>query len=267
MKHLLRPLVFILLPLLFSACEGEDPEPDDDDEPKECLEISQTSSSGHTYEKIYDGNRLMEQRTLFNGELLNYHIFEYGAEDHIIASELIDVRGGVDYAVSQISYNANGKWVENRAVYSTENWVAVAEYDTQNQMKEYRFIIEKDGAETVNYTVDYEWVGGNNTVRNFTSPTQKFVMRYEYDLERANLRREALENVAFLSNVLAHNKNMRKRTVTTFTDLATEVTTETVTEYAYEYDAAGYPTKVTVTNTTGTGTAAVSTTNFSYTCN
>ncbi|AHM62687.1 hypothetical protein D770_22200 [Flammeovirgaceae bacterium 311] len=250
---------------MFSACEGEDPELDD--EVNECLEINQTSNTGYSYDKIYDGHRLMEQRTLFNGELLNYHIFDYGPEDHIIESELIDLRSGADYAPSRITYNSNGKWVENRAIYSTENWVSVAEYDSQNQIKEYRFITEKDGTETVNYTVTYEWVGGNNTVRTFTSPTQRSVTRYEYDLQRDNLRREALENISFLTNVIAHNKNMRKRTVAASTDLASNITTETVTDYEYEYNEAGYPTKVTVTNTMGTATPAVSVTNFSYSCN
>ncbi len=141
-----------------------------------------------------------------------------------------------------------------------------AEYNDQNQIKKLTYSTNRGGTVTINYTIPYEWEGGNNTVYTYNSPTSRQVSRYEFDLDKENKQRKEQEQLAFLSNSVAHNKNMVKRLVNTSTNLITGATTETIHQYNYQYNDKGFPTQLTRTSTTGTAAPSVNTTNYEYTC-
>lgn len=265
MKQFLRPLFLLCLPVLLVACEKDDPESD----PKqvECLETRQTNSAGISSERVYNGDRIIELHTLRNGDLLRYYTFDYGSDGRISESHYVNVENESQNGSLTVSYNSGGKWVDARGTNSNgDTYIYEAEYDSQNQLKKFTYKTENDGNVTVYYTITYEWEGGNNTGRTFTSSTQQTVTRYEFDLDQENKRRQEQEKVAFLYTDVAYNKNMRERTVFSSTDLASGTTTETITKYDYAYNEAGYPTDATVTTTTGTATPTVSTTTIEYSC-
>ena len=261
MKHLLRPLILLCLPVLLSACENGMLGPQE----VSCLETRQTSSDGSSSEKVYNDNKITELRYLWEGNIWDYYTFKYGSDGRISESQYFNVHDNTKQVPDKITYNASDKWVKIRATNTTEDIFSYeAEYDNQNQIRKYTSSTERDGTVTVNYTVTYEWEGGNNTRRLFSSPTQQIVTKYDFDLNRENKRRKEQEKIAFLSSYVRHNKNMYQRWISTNTTDST--TTETVSEYTFQYNEQGYPTQLTYTNITDSGTPTVTETDFYYDC-
>ncbi|WP_210487876.1 hypothetical protein [Rufibacter aurantiacus] len=87
-----------------------------------------------------------------------------------------------------------------------------------------------------------------------------------FDLNKENKRRQDQEAISFISSVINFNKNMRTRTIFSSTDLTSGLTTETVTEYSYQYNEAGYPTTASISTSTAGAATTTSTTTLEYSC-
>ncbi len=238
-------------------------------EPNEtiCQELRQSNKTGGSIEQIYESDRISEVQYFQNGNLLDYYRFTYGSDGRIEESQYVNEQTGTRQVPDRITYNDKGKWIEVRGTNPTGNiFFYEAEYNGQNQLTKYTAKMERAGTVTVRYTIDYEWIGGNNTVRTYVSPTQRTVTRYNFDLNKENKRRQDQEAIGFLSTVINFNKNMRTRTAFSSTDVASGTTTESVTEYSYEYNEAGYPSTATVTSAAAGAAPTVSTTTFEYSC-
>lgn len=275
MKRHLHPLLLLCLPLVFAACETVEPEPDPELGIAKCKKISQTNSEGYTNKMLYSGENPNPYRLegYQNEVLLDYMDLTYDDEGRVIERLYTDVEKGTGYySPVQIFYNADGKWQETRVSYynSSQTYVSdvtEAEYNNQNQIIKYTSLQEHElNGDTVNFTITYDWTGGNNSLRTLTSPTVKTVTQNEFDLSHENMRRGAQEKLAFNSSWVSHNKNMLKSRTYTYTDLASGVVTITKSEYDWEYDEAGYPAKVVVTSVTGDAEPVVSTTTFEFSC-
>lgn len=269
MKFCYRILLFLFVPVLLSACEEGVFGP----RQISCLEYRRTSRSNsstseNTTEREYEGNRLVQTINSANGTPLSRYTFTYGSDGRISEIQLFSGQNSTPQVPYKVSYNEKGKWVSFRSTNTTGN-IAIfeAEYNSQNQIQKYTSSTDRAGVKTVNYTITYEWEGGNNTVVTFVSPTFRQVIRNEFDLSQENKSRKEQEKTAFLSNSVAHNRNMLRRSTSSVTTLTTGVTTQTVSDYSFEYNEAGYPERHTRTTTTGTATPTVVTTTYEYSCN
>lgn len=264
MKHFLRLLLFLCLPLLLAACEEGAFGP----RQLSCLETRQTSDTGSSIDKVYNNDkRITELHNVQNGEVRSYYLFTYGSDGRISESKFFDAVNSTELEPERITYNASGKWLKTTRTTAAGNTaIFEAEYNSQGQIQKLTSRTERAGAVTENYTINYEWMGGNNTVYTLVSPTIRRVIRYEFDMELENKRRQEQEKLAFFYASVGFNKNMYKRVTTTSTDLATNNTTETRTDYSYQLNENGYPVELTRTITTGTGTPSTATTYFEYSC-
>lgn len=269
MKQVLHLSLFLCLSFGFFSCEEEgDGDPDPSLTSDGCKEVSQTNSAGYTYEKYYNSNGdIEEERSLRGDDLIGIRTFTYNDDGNIIESQFEDLRENTPiYAANQITYNSNGEWVENKQVYIGVEYIREATYDGQGQIVAYKHLRRYDETDTVDYEVAYEWVDGNNTKLILSAPDYNYVITYQYDLEKENKRRTEQENTAFLSYIVAHNKNMRESIETTYTPLSTGAIIETNSEYNWTYNEAGYPLDLEEKFTNNLGASSVSNTTFEFSC-
>lgn len=266
MKHIIRLLISLCLPILFTACEEGVFGP----RQVSCLEYRQTTRSGSNEtvtEREYEDGKLTQFRQSTNGTTHSYFIFTYDNEGRISESQRTNPTNNAPLSVLRITYNARGKWIKV-TIPNTDGSFSIleAEYNSQDQIQKFTSSTDRSGVKTINYTITYEWEGGNNTTYTFVSSSTRQVIQYEFDLARENKLRKEQEKLAFLFNAVAHNRNMSRRSTSTVTTLATGVTTQTISNNSYEYNEDGYPERLTRTNTTGTAAPVVTTTEFEYSC-
>lgn len=262
MKIRLHNLLLFCIPLLLMACEeGLFGEP----VAKPCLETRREDDTGLTVERVYNGNRIAEIRYYQNEEIRSYYAFSYGSNGRISESQYFNVAQNTEQPLQYISYNDKGKWIKTTIPYSNGDETTISiEYDNQNQIQELTSSTNRSGVDSVNYTYTYTWEAGNNTVRAYNSPTLSVVTQYEFDQNRENKRRKEQEKLAFLSTGMIHNKNMYRQS--TFTVTTDSTTTETVNLYNFQYNEEGYPTHLTLTRTTDSGTPTIEESQYFYNC-
>ncbi|CAN5920992.1 hypothetical protein BH24BAC1_BH24BAC1_20400 [soil metagenome] len=263
MKKLLRNLLAFCLPLVLSSCEEGLFGP----RRTNCLETEQVTNAGLLIQRIYERNRITEiQNVNRNGELQSFQEFTYDNDGRIVQSQNYNAQRNPTSLPLFITYNEKGKWAKTTSTNSAGViFTSAASYNNQDQIIKYTSTTDRAGTITENYTIDYVWENGNNTLYTYVSPTQRAVVQYEFDLNQANMRRKDQEKTAFLSPSVAFNRNMLKRVTNTTTTGTTTATT--VSDYTYEYNEQGYPVRLTRTANTNSGTPSTFVTDFSYDCN
>lgn len=263
-NHSFRIFILFSLPLVFTSCEKGlfDPQP-----LSTCLETRQYDEFERAIERKYDGKKITRYQVLKNNELQYYYDFTYDNNGRIIKSQHVNALNGNESTPQMITYNDAGKWIKSTYTFPNGDVsTRSVDYNAQGQIQQTTSSTTKSGTTTVNYTVDYTWEGGNNTSLTFTTPQQKLILQYEFDLDQENKRQKEQEKLAFLPFEVLHNKNvLTKRSTTNTTGTAT---TQTVSEYSYEFDEKGYPYRVTsVTTGTAYTTPSIDVTYFEFVCN
>ncbi|MFT2008086.1 hypothetical protein ACMA1I_05375 [Pontibacter sp. 13R65] len=232
-----------------------------------CQEERQENSNGSSFDRFYNNDRITDLYASANGNLLYYHQFTYDDKGRVIENNYHDMQNNTVSPPEIIAYDEKGNWVKSTVTYSNGNEVFYTiEYDAQNQMKKLTSSSKRAGAVSVNFTIDYDWEGGNNVKRTYISSVMRQEITYEFDLSRQNKRRKEQEKLAFLSLAVAHNRNMYRKYTTISTDIASGAVTSTVQNFEYEYNSQGYPIQLTRTTTTNSASPVTTTTLFHYSC-
>jgi hypothetical protein len=261
MKQLYKSLLLLLVPLILASCEEGVFEP----QPVDCLEVKQEDDAGNAWEKVYDGQEIIQQRYLKDQSLQYYYSFIYGDDRRISEIQYLDTEGA-PYSPSEfIAYDEEGRWSKSTVTYPNGDITTYsAEYDAQGQLRKITSSTDKSGTVTQNYTATYTWVDGNNVSRTYESASQRQEAQYEFNLDQENKRRKEQKKIAFLSLAVAYNQNMITRVRTVTTSGSTETRTEST--YNYAYNEEGYPSSLTRTTTVNSDASSTSITSFLYDC-
>ena len=261
MKQLYQPLLFLCLLVAITSCEEGVFEP----QPTDCLETMQGDNAGNAWEKVYDGQKIIQQRYLEYQSLQYYYSFIYGDGERISEVRYLDAQDA-PYAPSElITYDEEGRWGKTTATHPNGDISTYAiEYDNQGQLQKITSSTNKAGTVIQNYTATYTWVNGNNVSRTYESDSQRQEIQYEFDLNQENKRRKEQKKLALLSLAVAYNQNMFTRVKTVSTSGSTTTTTESA--YDYEYNEEGYPSSLTRTTTVNSDAPSTSITTFMYDC-
>lgn len=196
----------------------------------ESLVTKETYSDGDNTVYMYDTqNRLIK---LHDGDSDSDNIqFAYDTNNRL--AKIMNFANNVLKGSGVVAYNSQGKWTK-----ITSSWPGEVDTDVTTAVYDADGNRVKISTSTETYTFHYS--DGNLIKSIYTNKNSNATTTYEYYTDKQN-KIGTFEEMSNLGIGGTPSKNMLKKELFT----SSHSSTPTITHYSYEYNAEGFPTKIT----------------------